>query len=65
MTNTPWSSQRPTSTPKIPSSPPAPPQNPEDEEHEGATEREVGDLTGPGAGYDNEPEQDPDTGGVS
>ena len=32
---------------------------------EGATEREVGDTRGPGPGYDNEPEQEPDTGGVS
>jgi hypothetical protein len=34
-------------------------------EHEGAAETEVGDLTGPGAGYDDEPEQETDSGGVS
>ncbi|HVW06577.1 MAG TPA: hypothetical protein VHB78_16350 [Vicinamibacterales bacterium] len=34
-------------------------------EHEGATEDEVGDRTGPGAGYDEEPAQEPDEGGVS
>jgi hypothetical protein len=34
-------------------------------EREGATDRDVGDRTGPGAGYDNEPEQEPDRGGVS
>ena len=35
------------------------------DEHEGATEENVGDLGGPGAGYDNEPEQEKDTGGVA
>jgi len=34
-------------------------------EHEGATDGEVGDLTGPGAGYDDEPVQEKDRGGVS
>ncbi len=34
-------------------------------EHEGATEDEVGDRTGPGAGYDDEPAQDDDRGGVA
>ena len=34
------------------------------DEHEGATEDEVGDRTGPGAGYDQEPDQERDTGGV-
>jgi hypothetical protein len=34
-------------------------------EHEGAAETEVGDRTGPGAGYDEEPEQEKDRGGVS
>ena len=34
-------------------------------EHEGATEDEIGDRTGPGAGYDKEPEQVKDPGGVS
>ena len=33
--------------------------------HEGATEEEVGDRTGPGAGYDQEPEQEKDEGGVA
>lgn len=39
--------------------PPAPP------EHEGARDKEVGDRTGPGAGYDKEPEQVKDKGGVA
>lgn len=34
-------------------------------EHEGAAETEIGDRTGPGAGYDDEPEQEKDRGGVS
>jgi len=34
-------------------------------EHEGATEAETGDRTGPGAGYDTEPEQVKDKGGVA
>jgi len=34
-------------------------------EHEGATEAETGDRTGPGAGYDAEPEQVDDKGGVA
>jgi hypothetical protein len=41
------------------------PEPTEAEEREGATERDVGDRTGPGAGYDNEPEQERDRGGVS
>jgi hypothetical protein len=36
-----------------------------DREHEGATENEVADRTGPGPGYDKEPERVPDTGGVA
>ncbi len=32
--------------------------------HEGATEEQVGDLTGPGAGYANEPAKVKDKGGV-
>jgi hypothetical protein len=32
---------------------------------EGATDKEVGDRTGPGAGYDMEPEQERDRGGVA
>ena len=35
------------------------------DEHEGATEEDIGDLGGPGAGYDNEPEQEKDPGGVA
>lgn len=42
----------------------ADPRTPQQDEHEGATEEEVGDLTGPGAGYDQEPEQEKDRGGV-
>jgi hypothetical protein len=34
------------------------------DEHEGATEEETGDLTGPGPGYDQEPEKVKDKGGV-
>jgi hypothetical protein len=34
-------------------------------DHEGASEREVGDRTGPGAGYDDEPSKVKDRGGVS
>ena len=34
-------------------------------EHEGASEREIGDRTGPGAGYDDEPSRVKDRGGVS
>jgi hypothetical protein len=35
------------------------------EEHEGATDDQVGDTTGPGVGYDQEPVQEGDKGGVS
>ena len=35
------------------------------DDREGATEGDVGDRTGPGVGYDNEPEQEQDRGGVS
>ena len=34
-------------------------------EHEGASETEVGDRRGPGVGYDEQPEQVGDKGGVS
>jgi hypothetical protein len=34
-------------------------------EHEGATENEVGDTTGSGAGYDTDPKKVADKGGVS
>ncbi len=33
-------------------------------EHEGATDEEIGDRTGPGAGYDIDPEKVKDKGGV-
>jgi hypothetical protein len=45
--------------------PPAAPPAAYDQEHEGATEDEVGDRTGPGAGYDDEPAQEEDEGGVA
>jgi hypothetical protein len=52
--------------PKRPvSTPPVPPADEHAEEHEGATEEDIGDLGGPGAGYDNEPEQEKDPGGVA
>ena len=35
------------------------------DDREGATDEEVGDRTGPGAGYDMEPEQEKDRGGVA
>jgi hypothetical protein len=35
------------------------------EDHEGGTERQVGDTAGPGAGYDVDPAQVKDKGGVS
>ena len=34
------------------------PDVPSPDDHEGATEDKVGDRTGPGVGYDQEPEQD-------
>ena len=34
-------------------------------DREGATETQVGDRTGPGAGYDKEPPQEEDDGGVT
>jgi hypothetical protein len=37
----------------------------EDEEHEGGTEKQIGDLTGPGAGYDDEPEKVDNDSGVA
>ena len=46
----------------------APTPNPEErtktDEHEGATDEQVGDRTGPGVGYDQEPAQERDKGGV-
>lgn len=35
------------------------------DEHEGATEEQVGDRGGPGVGFDQEPEREKDEGGVS
>ena len=35
------------------------------DEHEGATEQQVGDRGGPGVGFDQEPEKQKDEGGVS
>ena len=35
------------------------------DEHEGATEQQVGDRRGPGVGFDQEPEKQKDEGGVS
>jgi hypothetical protein len=61
MTTDPKPTDRP--KPALPEGEPA--DDPSAEEREGATEGEVGDRTGPGAGYDNEPEQDKDRGGVS
>ena len=40
------------------------PEKGEEPEHEGATDEEIGDRTGPGAGYDKEPEKGKDKGGV-
>jgi hypothetical protein len=34
-------------------------------EHEGATDEEIGDRTGPGAGFDEEPAKVKDKGGVA
>jgi hypothetical protein len=45
--------------------PSAIPELEEEPEHEGGTEEQVGDRTGPGAGYDKEPEQTDDPGGVT
>jgi hypothetical protein len=44
---------------------PVDPRAPDQDEHEGATDEKVGDRTGPGAGYDQEPEQEKDKGGVA
>ena len=41
------------------------PESPAQDGREGATDEEVGDRTGPGAGYDLEPEQEKDRGGVA
>jgi hypothetical protein len=41
------------------------PAKPAQDEREGATDEQVGDRIGPGAGYDIEPEQEKDGGGVA
>jgi hypothetical protein len=41
------------------------PAKPAHDEREGATDEQVGDRVGPGAGYDLEPEQEKDGGGVA
>ena len=41
------------------------PESPGQDGRDGATDKEVGDRTGPGAGYDMEPEQEKDRGGVA
>jgi len=43
--------------PEIPRKKPPAPEIKHHDEHEGATEKEVGDRTGPGAGYDEEPKK--------
>jgi hypothetical protein len=48
-----------------PGQPPAARVPVDDSDHEGATEHDVADRTGPGSGYDLEPEQEKDTGGVA
>ena len=44
---------------------PEAPERANQDAHEGAKDEHVGDRTGPGAGYDQEPEKVKDTGGVS
>ena len=39
--------------------------SPQPKEHEGATEEKVGNTGGPGAGYNDEPKQERDKGGVA
>jgi hypothetical protein len=48
-----------------PGKPRAPRPTPRRDAHKGATDKKVGDRTGPGAGYDLEPEQVKDRGGVA
>ena len=43
---------------------PHPAERTKTDEHEGATDEQVGDRTGPGVGYDQEPVQERDKGGV-
>ena len=68
MSPTPRTQRPPNTNPARPNRKEAPPENPAErpktDEHEGATDDQVGDTTGPGAGYDQEPEQERDKGGV-
>ncbi len=43
---------------------PNPAERTKTDEHEGATDEQVGDTAGPGVGYDQEPAQERDKGGV-
>ncbi|MEO6222229.1 MAG: hypothetical protein ABIP90_03195 [Vicinamibacterales bacterium] len=43
---------------------PNPAERTKTDEHEGATDAQVGDTAGPGVGYDQEPAQERDKGGV-
>jgi hypothetical protein len=61
MASEPRPADHPKPVPRLPDTP----DDPQGDEREGATDSEVGDRTGPGAGYDNEPEQEKDPGGVS
>lgn len=59
-----------TPDPRLPKDTPEQPDAPAErapgqEEHEGAREDQVNDRGGPGVGYDQEPEQVRDRGGVS
>ena len=69
MSPKPQTSKQPARTlPFRPARKKAPAENPAErtttDEHEGATDEQVGDTTGPGVGYDQEPEQQRDKGGV-
>lgn len=68
MSPTPRTERRSNTSPARPARRKPPSENtaerPKTDEHEGATDEQVGDTTGPGAGYDQEPEQERDKGGV-
>lgn len=51
--------------PTGPNEPKSPAGDPDEDAHEGATEKEIGDRTGPGAGFDEEPQKVKDKGGVA
>jgi hypothetical protein len=51
--------------PEPPADPAVRQEDEDEQQHEGGTEKQVGDRTGPGAGYDQEPKQEPDEGGVA